>query len=209
MRSVIIFLAGFIAGMLSLLALLWSSGSLHAVSAAAPVSATPAASAPSVPNPPALTTSAGDSGEVPPLILPVQGADATRIVDTFADARGGGSPHEALDIMARRGSPVLAAGDGAIEKLFESKKGGTTIYQFDPSRTWCYYYAHLDHYAAGLIQGATVHQGQVIGYVGSTGDASPTAPHLHFAIFKLGPEKHWWRGTAVNPFPILMRHARK
>lgn len=147
--------------------------------------------------------------EVPRLIIPVQGADVAKILDTFAQSRGGDNRHEATDIMAPRGTPVLAAADGTIAKLFNSRRGGITIYQFDPTATWCYYYAHLDHYAPSLAEGAAVSQRQVIGYVGSTGDASPAAPHLHFAILKLSPEKHWWQGTPVNPYPVLMQHARK
>lgn len=90
-----------------------------------------------------------------------------------------------------------------IRKLFLSKPGGITIYEFDREGIYCYYYAHLDHYAEGLKEGAQVKRGDTIGYVGSTGDAAPTSPHLHFAITKLGPEKNWWQGTAVNPYPIL------
>ncbi len=105
--------------------------------------------------------------------------------------------------MAPRGTPVLAADDGTIEKLFLSKPGGITIYEFDPTRRYSYYYAHLDSYAKGLKEGMPVKRGEEIGIVGSTGDASPNAPHLHFAIFVLGPEKQWWKGTAINPYPIL------
>ena len=212
MRSVITFFTGFMAGMLFLLALLWSHGSLQPVRAAAPTTrvTTAVARRPAPPPPPPQATpEAALEQDVPSLIIPVEGADASKIVDTFASARSGDKRHEATDIMAPQGTPVLAAADGTIVKLFLSRAGGNTIYQFDPTRTWCYYYAHLDHYAAGLTQGATVKQGQVIGYVGSTGDASPSAPHLHFAINKLGPEKQWWKGTAVNPYPVLMRHARQ
>ncbi len=137
------------------------------------------------------------------LLLPVQGITVDQLGDTFNDTRGGGRRHEAQDIMAARGTPVLATRDGTIEKLFTSKLGGLTIYQFGPSRTHAYYYAHLDHYAAGLSEGSRVKRGQVIGYVGSTGNASPDAPHLHFAIFVLGPEKRWWEGTAIDPYPLL------
>ena len=138
------------------------------------------------------------------LLIPVRGVLPTQLQDTFDDARGGGSrAHEALDIMADRGTPVVAAVDGRIEKLFDSNAGGHTIYQFDRDRTHAYYYAHLDRYAAGLQAGKDVEQGEVIGYVGSTGNASEDAPHLHFAIFALGPEKKWWEGTAIDPFPLL------
>ena len=97
---------------------------------------------------------------------------------------------------------MLAAGDGRVEKLFTSKPGGLTIYEFDPKGEYCYYYAHLDSYAPGLEAGKTVLKGEVIGYVGSTGNASPTAPHLHFQIFRLGTDKRWWEGTAIDAYPL-------
>lgn len=137
------------------------------------------------------------------LLLPVEGVTPAQLSDTFDDARGTERMHEALDIMAPRGTPVLAATDGSIEKLFTSDAGGLTIYQFDPRREHAYYYAHLDAYAPGLAEGQAVARGDVIGYVGSTGNASDDAPHLHFAIFELGPEKRWWQGTAINPYPLL------
>jgi murein DD-endopeptidase MepM/ murein hydrolase activator NlpD len=144
-------------------------------------------------------TSAGPSG----LLLPVAGVAAAQLTDTFNQTRDGTRRHEALDIMAARGTPVLAAADGKLVKLFTSVPGGLTIYEFDPSGTWAYYYAHLDHYAPGLAEGQSLKRGQVIGYVGSTGNASEEAPHLHFAIFVLGAEKQWWKGTAIDPFPLL------
>ena len=137
------------------------------------------------------------------VLVPVAGAKNSDIQDTFNQGRANGKPHEATDIMAPRGARVLAADDGTIEKLFLSKPGGITIYEFDPTRRFCYYYAHLDAYAKGLKEGMPVKRGDEIGFVGSTGDASATAPHLHFAIFVLGPEKKWWKGTAINPYPIL------
>jgi murein DD-endopeptidase MepM/ murein hydrolase activator NlpD len=115
----------------------------------------------------------------------------------------GGHRHEALDIMAPRGTPVLAADEGNVAKLFLSKPGGLTVYQFDGSQTYCYYYAHLDHYAPGLKEGTLLRKGEVLGYVGSSGDASAGAPHLHFTIFKLGPDRHWWQGTAIDPYEFL------
>jgi peptidoglycan LD-endopeptidase LytH len=136
------------------------------------------------------------------LKIPVEGVDRDDLRDTFSDARGAAA-HEALDIMAPRHTPVRAVEDGRIEKLFTSKAGGLTIYQFDPTNTFTYYYAHLDSYAGGLHEGQTVRRGDVIGYVGSTGNASPDAPHLHFAIFRLTPERQWWKGEPINPYPIL------
>lgn len=134
------------------------------------------------------------------LTLPVTGVGPAQLSDTYTQARAAGAPHEALDIMAPRGTPVLAVEDGRVAKLFLSKPGGITLYQFDPSGEYAYYYAHLDGYADGITEGASVRKGQVIAYVGSTGNASPDAPHLHFAIFKLGAERQWWRGTPINPF---------
>jgi murein DD-endopeptidase MepM/ murein hydrolase activator NlpD len=135
------------------------------------------------------------------LLVPVQGIEKKSLRDTFTDDRSG-RVHQAIDIMAARGTPVLAAGDGRVEKLFTSKPGGLTLYQFDPQGEYCYYYAHLDGYAAGVVQGKVLKKGEVIGYVGSTGNASPTAPHLHFSIFRLGPTKKWWEGTAIDPYPV-------
>lgn len=137
------------------------------------------------------------------LLLPVPGVSARQLTDTFYETRGGKRPHEALDIPAPRGTPVLAVDDGRIVKLFKSVPGGLTIYQFDPSERFSYYYAHLDGYAAGVAEGKDLRRGEVIGYVGSTGNANPATPHLHFAIFELGPEKRWWQGTAINPYPLL------
>ncbi len=104
--------------------------------------------------------------------------------------------------MAPRNTPVLAVEDGRIVKLFSSQQGGLTIYQFDPQETYAYYYAHLERYTDGLHEGQAVRKGQVIGYVGTTGNAAPDAPHLHFAIFRLTPEKQWWKGDPLNPFEV-------
>jgi murein DD-endopeptidase MepM/ murein hydrolase activator NlpD len=134
------------------------------------------------------------------LTIPVFGVKAEDLVPQFYDARGERG-HEALDIIAMTGEPVVAVEDGRIAKLFLSKPGGITIYQFDPTETYAYYYAHLDRYADGLAEGDMVIRGQVIGYVGSTGNAA--TPHLHFAIFRLGPEKQWWKGEALDPYPVL------
>ncbi|HVT57740.1 MAG TPA: M23 family metallopeptidase [Thermoanaerobaculia bacterium] len=137
------------------------------------------------------------------LLLPVQGVPREQLRDSFTEARGNGRSHEALDIMAPRSSPVLAVEDGRIAKLFYSRQGGNTLYQFDPSETYAYYYAHLERYADGLHDGDPLRRGQIIGYVGTTGNAPPGAPHLHFAIFHLSPDKHWWQGTALDPFPVF------
>lgn len=137
------------------------------------------------------------------LIVPVSGIRADQLANTFDDARGTERVHEALDIMAATGTPVLAVADGHIEKLFTSDAGGLTIYQFEPTGRHAYYYAHLQAYASGLREKQVIKRGEVIGYVGSTGNADPAAPHLHFAVFELGPEKQWWKGTPLNPYPLL------
>lgn len=137
------------------------------------------------------------------LLIPVQGVDSTQLINTYSQARSDGRVHEAIDIPSPTGTPVLAVDDGRIVKLFDSKPGGLTIYQFDTSDTYAYYYAHLNGYAEAMEEGKLVKRGDLIGYVGSTGNASPAAPHLHFAIFELGPEKNWWQGKAINPYPLL------
>lgn len=137
------------------------------------------------------------------LEIPVQGLKAPQLTDTYQQARAGGTrSHEALDIAAPAGTPVRAVEDGKIVKLFRSVPGGITIYQFDPGQQFAYYYAHLERYAPALVEGAVVRKGEVIGYVGSTGNASAAAPHLHFAIFRLGPQRKWWRGEPINPFLV-------
>jgi peptidoglycan LD-endopeptidase LytH len=135
------------------------------------------------------------------LYFPVEGVRPRDVRDSFAEARSG-HPHEALDIFAPRGTRVLAVDHGKVEKLFTSVRGGLTVYQFDAGGRYCYYYAHLDRYAEGLQEGAVLAKGSLVGYVGTTGNARKGLPHLHFAVFKLGPEKHWWEGTALNPFGL-------
>lgn len=145
------------------------------------------------------------SGSLAPTLTapPIAGL-ATRDLHDMFDQTRGQSRHEAIDIMEPRGTPVHAVVDGSIAKLFLSKPGGNTVYLFDEAREFCYYYAHLDHYAPELHEGMHVSRGQIIAFVGSTGNASPDAPHLHFTIFQLGPEKRWWKGTAINPYPVLL-----
>jgi murein DD-endopeptidase MepM/ murein hydrolase activator NlpD len=137
--------------------------------------------------------------------MPVEGATRAQIQDTFHESRSGRHAHEATDIPAPRGTPVLALDDGVIRKLFVSVPGGLTIYHFDPTETYCYYYAHLDRYAPGLKEGDAVRHGEVIGYVGTTGNAPANAPHLHLEIKRLGPDKKWWQGTPIDPYPLLMQ----
>ena len=136
------------------------------------------------------------------LDLPVRGASRAALSDSFYETRTGGR-HEALDILAPRNTPVVAVEDGTIVKLFQSRAGGTTIYQFDPTSTYVYYYAHLERYADGLREGLAVERGDVIGYVGSSGNAPENTPHLHFAIMRLDEDKQWWRGTPIDPYPVF------
>jgi len=136
------------------------------------------------------------------IVIPVAGVRADQLRDDFSEQRAG-HVHGALDIMAPRGTPVFAAADGKVRRLFTSKAGGITIYETDHAEKTIYYYAHLDHYALGLTEGMPLQRGDVIGYVGSTGNAPAHAPHLHFAISMLPPTKEWWKGEAINPYPIL------
>jgi murein DD-endopeptidase MepM/ murein hydrolase activator NlpD len=137
------------------------------------------------------------------LAIPVTGVKADQLTDTYDQARGTGRRHDAIDIMAAEGTPVIAAADGKVEKLFNSVRGGITIYVRSPDQKWQYYYAHLQRYAPGLHEGQDVKRGQVIGLVGHTGDARAAGPHLHFAINTMGPGERWWQGTAINPYPLL------
>jgi murein DD-endopeptidase MepM/ murein hydrolase activator NlpD len=135
--------------------------------------------------------------------LPVKGIDRSELRSSFDEARGEGRHHEAMDILAPRGTPILAVEDGTIAKLFASKAGGLTVYQFDPTTTYAYYYAHLDRYAPDLRDGEHVKRGDVLGFVGTSGNAPPNTPHLHFAIFKLTDKKQWWQGSAIDPYAVL------
>lgn len=211
-------LAGFALGAATVLLVVWLYGRGEMIPGpvtpperqipTAPVQAVPPGSPPPTTTPPVLAPPAVS----PPadlaqrdLLLPVQGIRREDLHDTFTEARGQGRVHEAIDIIAPRNTAVLAVEGGRIVKFFSSNLGGLTIYQFDPTETYCYYYAHLESYAPGLKEGDVVARGQVIGYVGSSGNAGPSNPHLHFAIFRLTPEKHWWQGQAINPYPILSR----
>lgn len=137
------------------------------------------------------------------LLVPVAGIKVTALQDTFNQARGAERRHEAIDILAPKGTQVFAVADGKIAKLFDSKLGGLTLYQFDTNAQLAYYYAHLDRYAADVQEGMALKRGDLIGYVGTSGNADPNTPHLHFAVFVLGPEKQWWKGSPINPYPLL------
>lgn len=144
------------------------------------------------------------------LVIPVGGIRPNQLVDTFKQARDGGArPHDAIDIMAPHGTPVVAAAAGTLEKLFTSVAGGLTAYVRSPDRRTIYYYAHLQDYAPGLTEGAAIKRGQAIGTVGSTGNANPAGPHLHFAIHSARPDEAWHAGTALNPYPLLAGGERR
>ena len=189
---------------------------------AAPIAGVPTRSSPRVPSgdSPAVARASGGevaASDVPAsgafnvspeelerraLLIPVDGIRTEDLRDTFEEGRRGHT-HEAIDILAPRNTPVRAAEDGTIAKLFTSVPGGITIYQFDPAGDYCYYYAHLQRYADGLENGQAVRRGQIIGFVGTSGNAPENTPHLHFAIYRLNATKRWWEGRALDPFPVL------
>jgi murein DD-endopeptidase MepM/ murein hydrolase activator NlpD len=137
------------------------------------------------------------------LIIPVAGVRSDQLVDTFTESRAEGRTHDAIDIIAPADTPVLAAADGTITKLWQSERGGTTIYQLTADRKMIFYYAHLARYADGLTEGKQVRQGEVIAYVGDTGNAGPGNYHLHFSIAIVSDPKRYWEGTNINPYPLL------
>ena len=139
------------------------------------------------------------------LAIPVAGVKPNQLSDTFTQARAGGARlHDAIDIMAAEGTPVVAAADGTVEKLFFSHHGGgLTAYARSPDQRWTYYYAHLQSYAPGLAEGQQIKRGQLIGRVGHTGNASAEGPHLHLAINRMQPGEKWWQGSPINPYPLL------
>ena len=214
MRYAVAFLIGAVVGATCLFLFLQESGRLAIPSAPA---IKPRISSTTTPAEPALRTPASRAARTaaapePPTVpdgesiaIPVAGITKDKLRDHFNDLRGGTRSHDAIDIMAPRGTPVLAIADGKVTKLFVSKPGGITLYQSDPTGKFIYYYAHLDRYAPGVREGLGVRKGQLLGYVGATGNASPSAPHLHFAIQKVPSPSEWWKGVAVNPYPVLMR----
>ena len=158
--------------------------------------------APSVPNLVPAAPPVGFVGTLK-LIVPVAGVQPSQLLDTFSDSRSEGRVHDAIDISAAAGTPVLAAADGQIIKLFQSERGGTTIYQLSTNQKLIFYYAHLQRYVDGLTEGKYVRQGEVIGYVGDTGNAGPGNYHLHFSIAVVTDPKRYWEGTNINPYPLL------
>jgi murein DD-endopeptidase MepM/ murein hydrolase activator NlpD len=142
--------------------------------------------------------------DLPHLIVPVAGVARSQLSDDWGDPREDGRRlHHGTDIRAPQGTPVIAAADGTIEKLFQSGKGGTTLYERSPDGQWQYYYAHLSGYAPGVHEGQKVRAGELLGYVGDTGDAAPGAYQLHFGLSFMRPGDGWWQGQPVNPYPLL------
>lgn len=138
------------------------------------------------------------------LIVPVAGVLPKDLLDTFDEPRGA-RKHNALDILSPRGTPVLSAADGTLQRLYTSNAGGLMVYASDPSNRFVLMYAHLDRYADGLTDGMPLRRGDTIGYVGTTGNAPPNTPHLHFAIARTNNVARWWTGTPVDPRPLLRR----
>ena len=169
--------------------------------AAAPITQTPAAD----PFPAATPASPPSFVGQLNLIIPVAGVRPEQLLDTFADSRSEGRLHDAIDIMAPVDTPVLAATEGKILKLNQSERGGTTIYQLAANQELVFYYAHLARYADGLVEGDVVRQGQVIAYVGDTGNAGAGNYHLHFSIAAVSDPTRYWEGTNINPYPLLRR----
>ena len=221
MRSWLVFAAalGFLAGMLVMAAVVTIFPSGAAMLTDTPVAASSAEievkpskkeTPPPVSPPPRAGTAVPSISADPfeelrerQLTLPVEGIKKEELRDTFNEMRGGTRRHEAIDVLAPRNTPVLAVEDGKVAKLFRSEAGGITLYQFDPTGAYVYYYAHLERYADGLKEGDTIKRGDVIGYVGTTGNAPRDTPHLHFAIFKLTEEKKWWQGAPIDPYSVL------
>lgn len=160
---------------------------------------TPTSSSPGAGSPPPVPEAPGT------LVVPLAGVRPDQLQDTFSEARSEGRVHDAIDIVAPRGTPVLAAADGTIVKLFHNERGGTTIYQLSTDKKFIYYYAHLDRYAEGLTEGHFAKQGETIAYVGDTGNAGAGNYHLHFSIALVSDPKRYWEGVNINPFPLLNR----
>jgi peptidoglycan LD-endopeptidase LytH len=160
--------------------------------------------APAVQSEEAVSAPAG-SWTHPLLTVPVQGISRAQIVDTWGQSRANGARvHQATDIMAAGGTPVIAAAPGVVEKLFYSEGGGgITLYVRSPDRQWSYYYAHLQRYAPGVVEGMQVRTGDLLGYVGDTGNSGAGNYHLHFALSHMQPGESWWKGQPVNPYPLL------
>ena len=173
---------------------------------AAPLAVPPPVSPPPAPDPdapPAFEAAPVAELRARRLTMPVEGATRDALRDSFNEVRSGARRHEAIDILAPRHTRVVAVDDGTVAKLFRSDAGGITVYQFDATARYVYYYAHLEGYAAGLAEGAPITREQVLGYVGTSGNAPKDTPHLHFAIFRLTDRKQWWEGMPIDPYQVL------
>jgi murein DD-endopeptidase MepM/ murein hydrolase activator NlpD len=201
----------FLVLLIGFLALLWlGTGRVSQTPAVQSVQSVPQAvesapqADPSVPQAvPSVAQPVTQIAQIKPLIIPVAGVRPDQLVDTFTQSRSEGRTHDAIDIIAPADTPVLAAADGQIQKLFQSERGGTTIYQLSADQKLIFYYAHLARYADGLTEGKQVRQGEVIAYVGDTGNAGPGNYHLHFSIAIVSDPKRYWEGTNINPYPLL------
>lgn len=142
------------------------------------------------------------------LMVPVAGVRPDQVRDTFEEPRGGGRTHRAIDIVVPRGTPVVAADEGVVFKVRENRAGGRTVYMLDPARRLVYYYAHLDRWAEGLAEGQALEKGDVIGYVGTTGNAPRDTPHLHFQVMRLDDPKRYWDGQPLDPRPFFAQDGR-
>jgi murein DD-endopeptidase MepM/ murein hydrolase activator NlpD len=199
---------GWAVGAAGVAGLAWmASGTTQSVGPAAPAAVQTTRTKTVLPTVPVTPRMLLTPGEGPrPLAMPVEGIDPSTIHDSFDEMRGGDTRrHEAIDILAAHGTNVVATDDGTVKKLFTSVAGGLTVYQYDPDQRYCYYYAHLDAYAMDLHEGQVLKRGDLIGYVGTTGNAPKDTPHLHFAVIKLDPDRRWWTGTAIDPYPLLYR----
>ena len=169
-----------------------------------PTQPTPDASTP-LPVPASPVVPAPEGALPSKLIVPVAGVRPDQLRDTFSESRSEGRVHDAIDIAAPLGTPVLAAADGTVVKLFQSERGGTTIYQLSTDQKFIYYYAHLDRYAEGLTEGRVAKQGETIAYVGDSGNAGAGNYHLHFSIALVSDPKRYWEGLNINPYPLLKK----
>ena len=141
-------------------------------------------------------------------MVPVEGVAPSRVADSY-NAKRGTRVHRAVDILAPRGTPVLAADGGRVLRLRTNAAGGITVYAIDSREQVIYYYAHLDRYRSGLAEGMKLAQGDVVGYVGTTGNAPPDTPHLHFQVLRLRADGKWWNGEPIDPRPYFARTGRQ
>jgi murein DD-endopeptidase MepM/ murein hydrolase activator NlpD len=170
-----------------------------------PVRVPPAASTEPAPAPSAPSDGRYPfAGEAPRLMVPVEGVVPSRIADSFRAPREKGI-HGAVDILAPRGTPVLAADSGTIMRMRSNPLGGITIYALDHTERFVFYYAHLDRYRSDLAEGMRVAMGEVLGYVGTTGNAPPDTPHLHFQVMVRREDARYWDGTPIDPRPFFER----